>query len=954
MALVDFGFRTEKVAVGNFVFMDNNDNGLYDAGDMGISSVTVELYLSTQTPGVSTPVATDVTDPSGYYYFDELDAGSYILYIPGSNFGSSAALANKESVPGADTGETTDNNDNGQDTPVNGGIRSNTFTLSPYSEPNDESGAGGNGTGTPSYAGTLPDANVNETLDFGFRLERVALGNYVFMDNNDNGVNDTGDMGVANVTVQLYAAGADYGVNTPLATTTTSATGYYFFDNLAPGTYVVYIPSSNFGSGGSLENKESAPGSDSGDTTDNNDNGQDTPDSGGIASNEITLTPGSEPTGENQTGYTGSLGDDNVNGTVDFGFRLERVALGNFVFMDNNDDGLFSIANGDMGIGGVTVQLYASGANYGVDAPLAVTTTNAAGYYYFDELAPGAYVVYIPASNFNAGQPLRNKASVPGSDSGSSTDNNDNGQDTPVNGGIVSNVITLTPGSEPTGENATDYPGSLDDNNVNATVDFGFRTEKVAVGNFVFMDNNDNGLYDAGDMGISSVTVELYLSTQTPGVSTPVATDVTDPSGYYYFDELDAGSYILYIPGSNFGSSAALANKESVPGADTGETTDNNDNGQDTPVNGGIRSNTFTLSPYSEPNDESGAGGNGTGTPSYAGTLPDANVNETLDFGFRLERVALGNYVFMDNNDNGVNDAGDMGVANVTVELYAAGADYGVNTPLATTTTSATGYYFFDNLAPGTYVVYIPSSNFGSGGSLENKESAPGSDSGDTTDNNDNGQDTPDSGGIASNEITLTPGSEPTGENQTGYTGSLGDDNVNGTVDFGFRLERVALGNFVFMDNNDDGLFSIANGDMGIGGVTVQLYASGANYGVDAPLAVTTTNAAGYYYFDELAPGAYVVYIPASNFNAGQPLRNKASVPGSDSGSSTDNNDNGQDTPVNGGIVSNVITLTPGSEPTGENATDYPGSLDDNNVNATVDFRLPDGKSGCGQLCVHG
>jgi hypothetical protein len=85
---VDFGFRTEKVAVGNFVFMDNNDNGLYDAGDMGISSVTVELYLSTQTPGVSTPVATDVTAIRVVTTdFDELDAGSYILYIPGSNFG---------------------------------------------------------------------------------------------------------------------------------------------------------------------------------------------------------------------------------------------------------------------------------------------------------------------------------------------------------------------------------------------------------------------------------------------------------------------------------------------------------------------------------------------------------------------------------------------------------------------------------------------------------------------------------------------------------------------------------------------------------------------------------------------------------------------------------------------------------------------------------------------------
>jgi hypothetical protein len=30
---------------------------------------------------------------------------------------------------------------------------------------------------------TLDDDNVNETVDFGFRVEKVAVGNYVFMDN---------------------------------------------------------------------------------------------------------------------------------------------------------------------------------------------------------------------------------------------------------------------------------------------------------------------------------------------------------------------------------------------------------------------------------------------------------------------------------------------------------------------------------------------------------------------------------------------------------------------------------------------------------------------------------------------------------------------------------------------------------------------------------------------------
>jgi hypothetical protein len=45
---------------------------------------------------------------------------------------------------------------------------------------------------------------------------------------------------------------------------------------------------------------------------------------------------------------------------------------------------------------------------------------------------------------------------------------------------------------------------------------------------------------------------------------------------------------------------------------------------------------------------------------------------------FVVEKVALGNYVYMDNDDSGTFNAGDMGHPQCDgVELYAAGADYG-------------------------------------------------------------------------------------------------------------------------------------------------------------------------------------------------------------------------------------------------------------------------------------
>ena len=160
----------------------------------------------------------------------------------------------------------------------------------------------------------------------------------------------------------------------------------------------------------------------------------------------------------------------------------ECVAVGNYVFMDVNNNGIYEMGT-DMPIGGVVLELYNSGDMPGTDTPVAITSTSGTGYYYFDNLNAGDYFVYIPSSNFGSGQPLENKQSYPGADSGDTIDSNDNGSDTPVNGGISSNTFTLTPDNEPIGEDQTDYPGTLDDDNVNGTIDFTFQ-----------------GLFDYGDL----------------------------------------------------------------------------------------------------------------------------------------------------------------------------------------------------------------------------------------------------------------------------------------------------------------------------------------------------------------------------------------------------------------------------------------------------------------------
>ncbi len=70
-------------------------------------------------------------------------------------------------------------------------------------------------------------------------------------------------------------------------------------------------------------------------------------------------------------------------------------------------------------------------------------------------------------------------------------------------------------------------------------------------------------------------------------------------------------------------------------------------------------------------------------------------------FRSRPELASLGDYVWYDANHDGIQNAEEDGIQGVPVKLYACGG----TTPLATTTTDATGYYLFSNLTPGEYFV---------------------------------------------------------------------------------------------------------------------------------------------------------------------------------------------------------------------------------------------------------
>jgi hypothetical protein len=232
----------------------------------------------------------------------------------------------------------------------------------------------------------------------------------------------------------------------------------------------------------------------------------------------------------------------------------------------------------------------------------------------------------------------------------------------------------------------------------------------------------------------------------------------------------------------------------------------------------------------------------------YTVNVQGVDLNNLNAFYFPYEIMSyesgsIGDYVWNDLNDNGIQDDGELGIEGVTVELYVAGNP----DPVATTTTNAAGFYMFPNLMADDYIVKIADSNFDAGGVLAGWNASPA---------NQGGDDAVDSNGDEINheaEVILAKG-----EN-------------NNTIDFGF-LKYGSIGDYVWNDLDADGIQD--NGEKGIGGVTVGLY---DDQGI--LLKTTNTDTNGYYLFDNLLAGNYTVKIADSNFSAGGVLEDWLSSP---------------------------------------------------------------------------
>ncbi|MCC6168297.1 MAG: choice-of-anchor A family protein [Caldilineaceae bacterium] len=74
------------------------------------------------------------------------------------------------------------------------------------------------------------------------------LGDLIWSDTNSNGLQDSGEPGIAGVNLELYASGQ----SNLVAQTMTNISGKYLFPDIPPGSYSVKVAPSNFGEGGPL------------------------------------------------------------------------------------------------------------------------------------------------------------------------------------------------------------------------------------------------------------------------------------------------------------------------------------------------------------------------------------------------------------------------------------------------------------------------------------------------------------------------------------------------------------------------------------------------------------------------------------------------------------------------------------------------------------------------------
>jgi fimbrial isopeptide formation D2 family protein/uncharacterized repeat protein (TIGR01451 family) len=661
-------------------------------------------------------------------------------------------------------------------------------------------------------------------------LDLASIGDRVWWDLDDDGVQDAGEPALGNIDVTVTYLGANGvagGGDDEVFVTTTDASGTWLVDHLPGGNYTVVVDASDLPAG---------------------------------------FTPVYDLDGGTATpngAWQGALAQNAAKRDVDFGYDGTGT-IGDRVWFDVDADGVQDA--GEPGLAGVDVTvtwLGIDGVPGGGDDQVFTATTNASGTWTVTQLPAGAYTVAVdgatvpPAFTTQTGDPdaTHDGASTLTLAAGASNlvqdfgyagtssigdtvwfDRNGDGLRDLSDDGIPGVTVTLTwygvDGAPGGGDDATftrttgatgDYlfehlpagayrveasglpayyvntfdedgdhdqatPVVLPDATAHLTADFGYRGA-TAIGDRVWWDLNADGVQDVGEPGIPGVQVTITFAGPDDIFGNGddlVFVETTGTTGDYLVTNTPEGLYQVAVTG----------------GIATG----------------------FTIT-YDEDDSTSAPDGQ---TPVTLGVVPHL----AADFGY-TGSGSVGDTVFLDIDGDGTQGVDDQPLAGVSVTLTWAGADGSFGTAddiELTVDTDGTGTYLFDHLPAGDYRVTLDPADLPAGV----VSSAD-----------------PDGGTAHTSQLTLATGASDLAQD-FGYTGS------------------GAIGDRVWWDRNGDGTQDA--GEPGIVGVDVTVTWAGIDgtFGTtDDVEAVATTGADGAYLVDLLPAGAYRVSIDRTDLPAG-------------------------------------------------------------------------------------